>query len=174
MSANNTSASAKSEYFNLTIKGIGYLSNIRQVNHQNGSFLSCVINALSGPTDNPAYVRFDISVAGKEATSLIARCQKAVDEDKKVLLGFNLVSVHGHIYAEQGRACRRTACQSESRLIKVDWIKIGQDMVYKTEKSDSVPPQNGSAAQQNYAKTHSDAHLTHPFAGCFFILYRRK
>ncbi|HCS6940165.1 TPA: DUF3577 domain-containing protein, partial [Escherichia coli] len=90
MSANNTSASAKSEYFNLTIKGIGYLSNIRQVNHQNGSFLSCVINALSGPTDNPAYVRFDISVAGKEATSLIARCQKAVDEDKKVLLGFNL------------------------------------------------------------------------------------
>ncbi|MDR8471105.1 DUF3577 domain-containing protein, partial [Acinetobacter baumannii] len=31
MSANNTSASAKSEYFNLTIKGIGYLSNIRQV-----------------------------------------------------------------------------------------------------------------------------------------------
>lgn len=89
MSANNTSASAKSEYFNLTIKGIGYLSNIRQVNHQNGSFLSCVINALSGPTDNPAYVRFDISVAGKEATSLIARCQKAVDEDKKVLLGFN-------------------------------------------------------------------------------------
>ena len=82
MSANNTSASAKSEYFNLTIKGIGYLKH-PPVNHQNGSFLSCVINALSGPTDNPAYVRFDISVAGKEATSLIARCQKAVDEDKK-------------------------------------------------------------------------------------------
>ncbi|MDX7033663.1 DUF3577 domain-containing protein, partial [Enterobacter hormaechei] len=80
----------KSEYFNLTIKGIGYLSNIRPVNHQNGSFLSCVLNALSGPTDNPAYVRFDISVAGIEATSLIARCQKAVDEDMKVLLGFNL------------------------------------------------------------------------------------
>ena len=77
MSANNTSASAKSEYFNLTIKGIGYLSNIRQVNHQNGSFLSCVINALSGPTDNPAYVRFDISVAGKEAT--IQNMQKDLD-----------------------------------------------------------------------------------------------
>ncbi len=84
MSANNP-ASGKTEYFNLTIKGLGYLSNIRQVNLQNGSFLSCVINALSGPTDNPVYVRFDVSVAGKEATSLIGRCQKAVDEDKKSL-----------------------------------------------------------------------------------------
>ncbi|MBJ2587894.1 DUF3577 domain-containing protein, partial [Salmonella enterica subsp. enterica serovar Breda] len=89
MSANNP-ASGKTEYFNLTIKGLGYLSNIRQVNLQNGSFLSCVINALSGPTDNPVYVRFDVSVAGKEATSLIGRCQKAVDEDKKVLIGFTL------------------------------------------------------------------------------------
>ncbi|MEC9865929.1 DUF3577 domain-containing protein, partial [Escherichia coli] len=40
---------AKTEYFNLTLKGLGYLSNVRQVNHQNGSFLSCVVNALSGP-----------------------------------------------------------------------------------------------------------------------------
>lgn len=57
MSATN-STSAKTEYFNLTMKGLGYLSNVRQVNHQNGSFLSCVINALSGPTDNPSYTRF--------------------------------------------------------------------------------------------------------------------
>ena len=153
MSANNTSASAKSEYFNLTIKGIGYFSNIRQVNHQNGSFLSCVINALSGPTDNPAYVRFDISVAGKEATSLIARCQKAVDEDKKVLLGFNLSNPSTDIFTlNKGEHAGEQRVSLKARLIKVDWIKIGQDMVYKTEKSDSVPPQNGSAAQQNYAE----------------------
>jgi len=55
-----------------------------------------VINALSGPTDNPTYVRFDATVAGKEATDLISRCQKAVDEVQKELLGFilsNLTSV---------------------------------------------------------------------------------
>ena len=128
-------------------------SNIRQVNHQNGSFLSCVINALSGPTDNPAYVRFDISVAGKEATSLIARCQKAVDEDKKVLLGFNLSNPSTDIFTlNKGEHAGEQRVSLKARLIKVDWIKIGQDMVYKTEKSDSVPPQNGSAAQQNYAE----------------------
>ncbi len=93
----------KTEYFNLTMKGLGYLSNVRQVNHQNGSFLSCVINALSGPTDNPSYTRFDVTVAGKEATTLISRCQKAVDEDRKVLLGFYVKQpCHRHFHPEQG------------------------------------------------------------------------
>lgn len=58
MTANTSSANAKTEYFNLTLKGLGYLSNIRQVNHQNGTFLSCVVNALSGPTDRPVLCAF--------------------------------------------------------------------------------------------------------------------
>ena len=151
MPANNTTA-AKTEYFNLTIKGLGYLSNIRQVNHQNGSFLSCVINALSGPTDNPTYVRFDVSVAGKEATSIIGRCQKAVDEDKKVLLGFNLSNPTTDIFTlNKGEHAGEQRVSLKARLIKVDWVKIGQEMVYKAEKTDSVPPQNGSA-QREYAE----------------------
>ncbi|GAB7261550.1 hypothetical protein DaDZ19_32180 [Dickeya ananatis] len=40
----------------------------------------------------------------------------------------------------------------KARLIKVDWIKIGQEMVYKAEKSDSVPPQNGAAAPKEYVE----------------------
>lgn len=89
-SATTTSTVSRNDYFNLTIKGLGYLSNVRQVNAQSGTFISCVINALSGPSDSPSYVRFDVTVAGKEASSLINRCQKAVDEDKKVLIGFSL------------------------------------------------------------------------------------
>jgi hypothetical protein len=151
MSANNTSA-AKTEYFNLNIKGLGYLSNIRQVNHQNGSFLSCVINALSGPTENPTYVRFDVVVAGKEATSIINRCQKAVDEDKKVLLGFTLSNPSTDIFTlNSGNHAGEQRVSLKARLIKVDWVKIGQEMVYKAEKADSSPPQGG-AAQREYAE----------------------
>jgi hypothetical protein len=151
MSATNT-ASGKTEYFNLTIKGLGYLSNIRQVNLQNGSFLSCVINALSGPTDNPTYVRFDVSVAGKEATNLIGRCQKAVDEDKKVLIGFNLSNPSTDIFTlNKGDHAGEQRVSLKARLIKVDWIKIGQEMVYKAEKTESMPPQNGST-QPEYAE----------------------
>ena len=43
---NNTTSENK--YFNLHVNGIGYLSNIRQVNGPKGQFLTAVINALSG------------------------------------------------------------------------------------------------------------------------------
>lgn len=149
MTANTSSANAKTEYFNLTLKGLGYLSNIRQVNHQNGTFLSCVVNALSGPTDSPSYVRFDVTVAGKEATSLIARCQKAVDEDRKVLIGFTMSNPSTDIFTlNWGEHAGEQRVSLKARLIKVEWIKIGQDMVYKTEKSESIPPQNGNTPRE--------------------------
>ncbi|EME9896619.1 DUF3577 domain-containing protein [Escherichia coli] len=149
MTANTSSANAKTEYFNLTLKGLGYLSNIRQVNHQNGTFLSCVVNALSGPTDTPSYVRFDVTVAGKEATSLIARCQKAVDEDRKVLIGFTMSNPSTDIFTlNRGEHAGEQRVSLKARLIKVEWIKIGQDMVYKTEKSESIPPQNGNTPRE--------------------------
>lgn len=175
MSANNTSASAKSEYFNLTIKGIGYLSNIRQVNHQNGSFLSCVINALSGPTDNPAYVRFDISVAGKEATSLIARCQKAVDEDKKVLLGFNLSNPSTDIFTlNKGDHAGEQRVSLKARLIKVDWIKIGQTWFTRLKNLTPCRRRMALPHSKTTQRTHSDAHLTHPVRGVFLYSLQEK
>ncbi|WP_127958593.1 STY4534 family ICE replication protein [Serratia microhaemolytica] len=141
------------DYFNLTLKGLGYLSHIRQVNHQNGSFLCCVINALSGPTDNPTYVRFDVCVAGKEATSLIARCHKAVDEDKKVLLGFTLSNPSTDIFTlNKGEHAGEHRVSLKARLIKVDWIKVGQVMAYKAEKSDTTPPQSDGTLQREYAE----------------------
>ncbi|HHP3477823.1 TPA: STY4534 family ICE replication protein [Escherichia coli] len=119
MTANTSSANAKTEYFNLTLKGLGYLSNIRQVNHQNGTFLSCVVNALSGPTDSPSYVRFDVTVAGKEATSLIARCQKAVDEDRKVLIGFTMSNPSTDIFTlNRGEHAGEQRVSLKARLIK--------------------------------------------------------
>ncbi|HAK5377493.1 TPA: DUF3577 domain-containing protein, partial [Salmonella enterica] len=99
-----------------------------------------------------SYVRFDVTVAGKEATALIARCQKAVDEDRKVLLGFTLSNLSTDIFTlNKGEHAGEQRVSLKARLIKVDWIKIGQEMVYKAEKSDSLPPQNG-AMQQQYAE----------------------
>ncbi|CAM3620903.1 hypothetical protein BS639_24235 [Rouxiella silvae] len=143
---------SKSEYFNLNIKGLGYLSSIRQINAQSGTFLSCVINALSGVTDNPNYVRFDVTVASKEASSLINRCQKAVDEDKKVLVGFTFSHPSTDIFTlKTGKYAGEQRVSLRARLVKVDWLKIGQDMIYKAEKPDSILPQNG-VVQQSYAE----------------------
>ncbi|BAN98334.1 hypothetical protein E05_35680 [Plautia stali symbiont] len=43
---NTNTTSTKAEYFNLNIKGLGYLSNIRRIETFNGGFLSVVSNAL--------------------------------------------------------------------------------------------------------------------------------
>lgn len=82
--------STKAEYFNINIKGLDCLRNIRRIETLTGGYKSVVINSLSGTTDSHTYVRFDATVAGKETTDLINRGQKAADEDQKVLLGFNL------------------------------------------------------------------------------------
>ena len=157
MSVNNTSNASNTgkskDYFNLTINGLGYLSNVRQVNAQSGTFISCVINALSGPSDSPSYVRFDVTVAGKEASSLINRCQKAVDEDKKVLIGFVLSNPSTDIFQlKNGEHAGESRVSLKARLIKVDWIKIGQDMVYKPERAEPHMAQNAASQQQSYAE----------------------
>lgn len=96
-----------------------------------------------------------ISVAGKDATSLIGRCQKAVDEDKKVLIGFTLSNPSADIFTfNKGDHASEQRVSQKARLIKMDWIKIGQDMVYKTEKKDSMPPQN-SSVQPEYVENYS-------------------
>jgi hypothetical protein len=111
-----------------------------------------VINALSGPTDNPTYVRFDATVAGKEATDLISSFQKAVDEDQKVLLGFTLSNLMSDIFTlNKGDYAGEQRVSLKARLIKVDWIKIGQSMVYKAEKSESTPPQQPPRSIKSYA-----------------------
>ncbi|MEZ7210363.1 DUF3577 domain-containing protein [Pantoea ananatis] len=38
----------------------------------------------------------------------------------------------------------------KARLIKVDWIKIGQAMVYKAEKTETSPPTE-NASNKKYA-----------------------
>lgn len=147
------SASKAKDYFNLTINGLGYLSNVRQVNVATGTFISCVINALSGPSDNPTYVRFDTTVAGKDASALINRCQKAVDDDKKVLLGFVLSNPSTDIFQlKSGDHAGENRVSLKARLIRVDWIKIGPEMVYKSERTETCPAENGRQKPQSYAE----------------------
>ena len=145
-------ATSENKYFNLHVNGIGYLSNIRQVNGPKGQFLTAVINALSGPADNPVYVRFDTTVVGENAISLVRRCIKAVDEDKKVLTGFTLSNLASDIFTlTKGEHAGEQRVSLKARLLNIDWIKIGKEVVYKAEKNQSTPPGNEQPASREYA-----------------------
>ncbi|MBC3217023.1 STY4534 family ICE replication protein [Serratia fonticola] len=148
----STATQNQTSYFNLHVDGLGYLSNIREITTANGSFLSCVINAMHGSTDKPDYTRFDVTVSGKDATALIRRCQKSVDEEKKVLLGFKLSNLTADVFTlTKGDHAGESRPTLKARLIKISWIKVGQEMVYKAEKSVPAPEAPASASQKQYA-----------------------
>lgn len=129
----------QSSYFNLHIDGLGYLSNIREINTATGSFLSCTINALHGSTEKPEYTRFDVTVSGKQTSSLIRRCQNAVNEEKRVLIGFKLSNLTADVFTlTKGDHAGESRASLRARLIKISFIKVGQNMVYKAEKLEST------------------------------------
>ncbi|HCD7254468.1 TPA: DUF3577 domain-containing protein [Citrobacter farmeri] len=129
----------QSSYFNLHIDGLGYLSNIREINTATGSFLSCTINALHGSTEKPEYTRFDVTVSGQQTSSLIRRCQNAVNEEKKVLIGFKLSNLTADVFTlTKGDHAGESRASLKARLIKISFIKVGQNMVYKAEKPEST------------------------------------
>lgn len=132
---------SQSSYFNLHIDGLGYLSNIREINTATGSFLSCTINALHGSTEKPEYTRFDVTVSGKQTSSLIRRCQNAVNEERKVLIGFKLSNLTADVFTlNKGDHAGESRASLRARLIKISFIKVGQNMVYKAEKPESADP----------------------------------
>ena len=147
----STATQNQTGYFNLHVDGLGYLSNIREITTANGSFLTGVINALHGSTEKPDYTRFDVTISGKEASSLIRRCQKSVDEEKKVLLGFKLSNLTADVFTlTKGEHAGESRPTLKARLIKISWIKVGQKMGYKAEKSTPTPGASTCTAQQQY------------------------
>lgn len=151
--ASHSSSQPKAEYFNLNVTGIGYLNNIRKVNGTTGDFTCATINALTGPTDNASYTRFDITVAGKESVSLINRCQKSVDEEKQVLIGFVLSGLTADVFTlAKGDHAGESRPSLKARLIAVEWIKIGGEIVFKSEKPTSTPPGQHAEQPKSYAE----------------------
>lgn len=122
-------------YFDLHITGLGYLNRIREVNLKKGeSFLACDIAALNGPTDGPEYRRFDVRVTGEEAKDLVRRCAKAVESERKVLVGFRLGDpwVDTFTYSK-GINKGQFGVSFKARLLLLNWIKIDGVVVHKRE-----------------------------------------
>ena len=124
-------------YFDLHITGLGYLNRIREVKLKKGeSFLACDIAALNGPTDCAEYRRFDVRVTGEDAQVLVRRCAKAVELDRKVLVGFRLGDpwVDTFTYSK-GINQGQLGVSFKARLLLLNWIKIDGVLVHKREPS---------------------------------------
>ncbi|MCC4595455.1 STY4534 family ICE replication protein [Xanthomonas campestris pv. phormiicola] len=139
-----TTSNEKS-FFDLHITGLGYLNRIREVKPKKGApFLACDIVALNGPSDDVSKVRFDTRVSGTEAQHLVRKCRQAVDDKKKVLIGFRLGDLWTDVFTyEKGERIGEQGVSLKARLLYISWIKVDGSMVYKAEPK--------SAASENEA-----------------------
>ncbi|HDL5918264.1 TPA: DUF3577 domain-containing protein [Mannheimia haemolytica] len=137
-----TQTSTQKNYFNLHTTGIDYLNDIRLVEPKKGNpFYACRIAALVGESDSPEYRYFDMNVVGKETETLIKRCQKAVSEEKKVLVSFVMADLwfDTFTYSTDSKFHKKgdTGVSVKGRLIRIKMIKIDGEIAYQEKpKSD--------------------------------------
>lgn len=130
-----TTETTQPSYFDLHISGLGYLNRIREVTPKKGqAFLACDIAALTGPSTDVNYCRFDVRVSGAEAHDLIRRCVPAVTAERKVLIGFRLGDLWADVFTyAKGKHAGQQGVSLKARLLFVSWIKIDGVAVYKAE-----------------------------------------
>lgn len=140
-SMNNT---ATKQFFDLHIKGIGYVNRIREVQVKKGNpYLSCSIAALRGNCDDAEYTYFECNVTGEKAKDLIARCIEACDLKKKILISFCLSDLYSETFTySKGAKQGQTGVSLKARLLNVSSIKIDGELKYseKDESSENKTP----------------------------------
>ena len=123
---NSKTEAEKPKYFDLDIRGIGYLNQVREVKPDEGiPFLCATISALRGPADNVRYTRFDCVVSGEEAKYLVRQLRPEVEAGMKVLVGFHLSDLQAETFTfKQGERAGETGIGLKSRLLRLPWVKV--------------------------------------------------
>lgn len=126
-------------YFNLYTSGLGYVNRVRTVTPKRGEpFLCCDIAALCGAADAVEYVRFDCKVTGNEARKLIARCEQAVNEKRKVLIHFRLGDLYVDMFTyNKGERKGETGVSLKARLLYIGLVKIDGEVVWQASNQEA-------------------------------------
>ena len=139
-SSSSNAASADKQFFDLHVRGCGYLSRVRWVETKKGGrksapFLACVINAMHGDADEPSYTYFDLRVSGEEAAFLIDSLDlgAAADKGKKVFVSFKASDIYAHHYERKNRegTGTETAALIKGRLLQLTHVKVDGEVVFE-------------------------------------------
>lgn len=136
------------KYFDLHLRGLGYLSRVRDVTFKgNGRskarpFLACAISAFHGDPDvenGIVYLPLDLIVSGDKAKEAVrAVMNDANDPDAKVLVGFRSGDHYIRTFERTGNRAGETGAVLKGRLLKVFWIKVDGEFVYRDESDDAA------------------------------------
>jgi len=150
---NSMNTSTTKQFFDLHIKGIGYVNRIREVQVKKGNpYLSCTIAALRGNSEDAEYTYFECNVTGEKAKDLMERCIDASNLKKKILISFCLGDLYSETFTySKGDKQGQTGVSLKARLLKITSIKIDGELKYsdKDESSENqVPAKSNDEASQ--------------------------
>lgn len=123
----NVNAQTKA-FFDLHVRGVGYLNRVREVPVKKGpSYLSCTIAALRGAVGNVEYTKFDCNVVGEEAKEIVKNHMELA-ETHKVLVGFKLgdprMSDDDIFTYKSGAKAGQFGAIAKSRLLLIDRVAV--------------------------------------------------
>ncbi|HDR9188817.1 TPA: DUF3577 domain-containing protein [Burkholderia vietnamiensis] len=135
------------KYFDLHLRGLGYLSRVRDVaSRGNGRskakpFLACSISAFHGDpnVDNGiVYLPLDLIVSGEKAKEAVRSVMDdANDRDVKVLVAFRSGDHYIRTFERTGNRAGETGSVLKGRLLKLFWIKVDGQEVWRDEGDDT-------------------------------------
>ncbi|WP_395065459.1 DUF3577 domain-containing protein [Paraburkholderia silvatlantica] len=135
------------KYFDLHLRGLGYLSRVRDVTTRgNGRskakpFLACSISAFHGDPNienGIVYLPLDLIVSGEKAKEAVRSVMDdANDPDVKVLVAFRAGDHYIRTFERTGNRAGETGAVLKGRLIKLFWIKVDGQEVYRDEGDDT-------------------------------------
>ncbi|MEE9412726.1 MAG: DUF3577 domain-containing protein [Methylococcales bacterium] len=136
------------DYFNLTVKGLGYINGIKEVSGDNqDSFWVCDLSALRGPVDNASYTYFDCIITGKKALELLKKLKPNSEAKQKILIGFELGNLKAVPFMfEKGSKQGQAGVNLTAHLLFIQWIKIASVEVYNAKPKNNA---DQATAQQS-------------------------
>ncbi|MFT4066707.1 DUF3577 domain-containing protein [Paraburkholderia sp.] len=135
------------KYFDLHLRGLGYLSRVRDVTARgNGRskarpFLACAISAFHGDPNvenGIVYLPLDLIVSGEKAKEAVRSVMDdANDPDAKVLVAFRSGDHYIRTFERTGNRAGETGAVLKGRLLKLFWIKVDGQEVWRDEGDDT-------------------------------------
>ncbi|QRM22875.1 DUF3577 domain-containing protein [Burkholderia pseudomallei] len=166
------------KYFDLHLRGLGYLSRVRDVTARgNGRskakpFLACAISAFHGDPNvenGIVYLPLDLIVAGEKAREAVrAVMDDANDPNVKVLVSFRAGDHYIRTFERTGNRAGETGAVLKGRLLKLFWIKVDGQEVYRdeSEERDDADAGNDQAPERvNGQVPSTDGHDQHDTDG---------
>ena len=151
----SNNAQAQKKFFDLHTRGIGYLNRVRLVTtkgkggRRGESFLACAVNALHGDSEDPSTTLFDCRVSGKDAQDIVHALMPAVQDNKKVIIGFAIGDIYAHVYERKSKIRdannqwketgeTETTALIKGRLLQITYVKIDGEIVYSIDQDGMI------------------------------------